>query len=138
MADNLLTEYKKIFSFFCKFLVLILVCVVLAVGIVFPFWKLAVSFPSVYTFVLLFCFVVFLFFSLVSVLRKTFTGKTKEEKKEIAKKIGFAGAQILSLVLALTFFVVFVCKGSRLLGFLSLLVGIFCYGVLSFAKNKKH
>ena len=137
MADNLLTEYKKIFSFFCKFLVLILVCVAVALCIVFPFWKLAVSFPSLYTFVLLFIFIAILLFSIISLLKKTITGKTKEEKNQILKKILFVSAQILALVLAFTFFIVFVLKGSRLLGLLALILGIFCYGILSFAKNKK-
>lgn len=137
MADNLLTEYRKIFSFFYKFLVLVLVCVIVALCIVFPFWKLAVSFPSLYTIVLVLGFVAVLLVCLFAFLKKTFEGKSKEEKKQIYRKMFFVITQAVVLLFAVIFFVVFVIKGSRILGFISLILGIFCYGVLSFAKSKK-
>jgi len=134
---NIFSVYINFFSFLVKILLLFGFCALFALLVVTPLWKFSVSNPSLYSTTVGFGVFVLLVSAGIKTLHSFFKNTPHDEQKSRI----YNGIRRMILVLlitaALAVFILFVMKGYRFYGILSLIIGLILYGFAALVYKKK-
>jgi hypothetical protein len=112
-------------------------CALFAFIVVTPLWKFSVNNPALYSFFVGLTALLFILFFFIKRLRSFFLITPKEDQKIKIQNFIRSMVLLILLIAAIIIFFLFVLEGYRFWGLLSLITGLFLYGIAAFVYKRK-
>lgn len=139
MIRNVLRGYATVISVLFKILLLLCLCAFAAFVVVFPLWKLAVSFPKQYSIIIIYaCVIAFVILFFYRLRNRIKIAGTAEQKRMLLQKTIKNTAKFLIVAAGLAAALTFLYKEKLIASFSSIILTVLLYGILAFGTTKSN